>query len=132
MNAIFQLPENVASACGATASGAASAWSFAIDAADVIFGMPIQVVLACFASSAAARTTVGQSGWWRTAGTILLYAAIGAWVIPLPMHLFGLPTSAQAAVGVIVSGGMQLPPVREWMFERIKAIFGRDKGTPPQ
>lgn len=111
--------EGVASAGVATASGLGTAWSFASQAADIVFGLPIQVVLACFFSSAAARTYVGTVGLFRTAWVILMCAAIGAYTVPLVMHLSGLPTGVQAGIGVLISGGMQIPVVRDWFVENL-------------
>jgi hypothetical protein len=126
-------PERVASAASAAASGAAAIWSFVSQAADALFGLPIQVVLACFTASAAARTFVGSSGLWQTAGLIVLYAALGAWTIPLALHLSGLPTSVAAGVGVLISGGVQLPVVRDWVWSTLKSFVQRKPPTdaPP-
>lgn len=123
--------EQTASAAGAMASAAGTSWAFVSQAADAVFGMPIQVVLACLFGSAAARTYVGSIGIGKTLGLILLYAGIGAYTVPLVMHLLGLPTSVSAGVGVAISGGIQLPVIRDWIVDTAKSIISRKTGTPP-
>lgn len=122
---------NETSGTVAAASGMGTAWAFATQAADVVFGIPIQVVLACFFASAAARTYVGSVGLLKTAWIITMCAALGAYSVPLALHLFGLPTSVQAGVGVLISGGIQLPAVREWLVEMVKAVMRLKTGTLP-
>lgn len=124
-------PERYASGCGAIVSGVGSAWGFAAEAVELLFGVPVQVVLACFASSATARTYIGSAGLIKTAGIILAFTALGAWTVPLVLHLFGWPTSVQAGVGVLISGGVQLPVVRDWLVEIVKAVFSRKAGGAP-
>lgn len=121
---------NEASGTVAAASGLGTAWAFATQAADVTFGLPIQVVLACFFASAAARTYVGSIGFWKAAWVITMCAALGAYTVPLVLHLFGLPTSVQAGVGVLLSGGMQIPAVREWLVNTVKSAWQLRTGTP--
>lgn len=116
---------NEASGTVAVATGMGTAWAFATQAADLMFGLPIQVVLACVFASAAARTYVGSIGFWKAAWVITMCAALGAYSVPLVLHLFGLPTTVQAGVGVIISGGMQLPVVRDWVVETVKAVVQR-------
>lgn len=121
---------NEASGTVAVATGMGTAWAFASHAADVTFGLPIQVVLACFFASAAARTYVGSIGLMKTAWIIVMCAALGAYSVPLVLHLFGLPTTVQAGVGVLISGGMQIPAVREWMVSMVKAVWQLRTGAP--
>lgn len=120
---------NEASGTVAAASGMGTAWAFATHAADVTFGLPIQVVLACFFASAAARTYVGSIGLLKTAWIITMCAALGAYSVPLVLHLFGLPTTVQAGIGVLISGGIQLPAVREWIVDTVKALVQRRVGA---
>lgn len=129
---------NETSGAVAAASGMGTAWAFATQATDVVFGLPIQVVLACFFASAGARSYVGPIGFWKAAWVITMCAALGAYTVPLALHLFGLPTAAQAGVGVLLSGGMQLPAVREWFVNMVKAVWQLRAGvsvpaaaTPP-
>jgi len=123
-------PERAMSACGAVASCLGAGWAFAVQAVDLLFGLPIQVVLACVFGSAAARTYIGAVGFARTLGMILVFAGVGAYTLPLALHLFGLPTSVSAGVGFLISGGAQLPAVREWIVSVAKAIFQRKAGVP--
>lgn len=122
--------ERAASGVGTIASGLGTAWSFATQAADLMFGLPIQVVLACFFSSAAARTYVGSVGLLKTAWIIIMCAALGAYTVPLALHLFGLPTTVQAGVGVLISGGIQIPAAREWIVNMVKAAWQLRSGAP--
>lgn len=122
--------ERAVSGISTALSGLGTAWSFASQAVDVIFGLPIQVVLACFFASAAARTRSGQAGLWTTAWMITTCAVLGAYSVPLVLHLLGLPTTVQAGVGVLISGGIQLPAVREWMIDIVKALVQRKVGAP--
>lgn len=121
---------NEASGTVAVATGMGTAWAFASHAADVTFGLPIQVVLACFFASAAARTYVGSIGLLKTAWIITMCAALGAYSVPLVLHLFGLPTTVQAGVGVLLSGGMQIPAAREWFVNAVKAVWQLRTGAP--
>lgn len=114
---------NEASGTAAVALGAGTAWAFATQAVDLVFGLPIQVVLACFFASAAARTYVGSVGLLKTAWIIIMCAALGSYTVPLALHLFGLPTTVQAGVGVLISGGMQIPAMREWLVNIVKAVW---------
>ena len=113
------------------AAGAGTAWAFATQAVDLVFGLPIQVVLACFFASAAARTYMGPMGLIKTAWVIMMCAAIGAYTVPLTLHLLGLPTTVQAGVGVLISGGIQLPAVREWLVNLVKALVQRKLAVTP-
>lgn len=121
----------MASGCSAVLSGLGSVWGFAAEAVELLFGVPMQVVLACFASSATARTYIGSAGLVKTAGIILAFTALGAWTVPLVMHLVGWPTSLQAGVGVIISGGVQLPAVRDWVVQVVKSVVSRKAGGAP-
>lgn len=121
--------ERAASGVGTILSWLGTVWSFATQAADLLFGLPIQVILACFFCSGAARTWVGSVGLWKTAWVITMCAIIGAYSVPLILHLFGLPTSVQAGVGGLISGGIQLPAVREWIVETVKAVFQKKIGA---
>lgn len=125
--------ERIVSGLSAAASGLGAVWAFAGQAAEVVFGLPIQVVLACLASSAAARTYVGSIGVVRTTLMIAAYAALGAWTVPLVIHLLGFPASVQAGVGVLISGGAQVPSVRDWVIDFLKGLLHRRTGdqAPP-
>lgn len=122
---------NEASGTVAVATGMGAAWAFATQAVDLVFGLPIQVVLACFFASAAARTYVGSVGVWKTAWIIFMCAALGSYTVPLALHLFGLPTTVQAGVGVLISGGIQLPAMREWLVNMVKALVQRKLAVTP-
>lgn len=121
---------NETSGTVAAVSGMGTAWAFATQAADLVFGLPIQVVLACFFASAGARTYVGSIGFWKAAWVITMCAALGAYTVPLALHLFGLPTSVQAGVGVLISGGIQIPAAREWIVNMVKAVWQLRSGAP--
>lgn len=109
-------------------SGAATAWAFLSQASDAVFGVPVQVLLACAFGSSAARTYVESTGALRTIGMIAIFTCVGAYSVPLLMHLFGLPTTASAAVGMTISGAAQLPAVRGWVIDIVRKILERKGG----
>ena len=123
--------EQAASAAGAAVAGAGTWWSFVSQAADVVFGLPIQVVLACLFGAAAARTYLGSVGFLNNLLLIAVYGGVGAYSVPLVLHLFGLPTSVSAGVGILISGGIQIPAIRDWIADTVKSIFQKKTGAPP-
>lgn len=126
----FDEPDRVMGACGAVASLLGTIWAFAVQAVELLFGVPIQVVLASATAAFAARTYVGSSGFLRTLGMTALYGAIGAWTVPLMLHLLGFPTSVSAGVAMLISGGIQLPAIRERVAALLGGLLGQKGGGP--
>lgn len=116
---------------GATAIGlAATIWAGLSAAADALFGVPLSVVFAAATASFGALTYLGQVSTGRLIAASFFYTAIGAFTVPLAMHLMGAPQQASAGVGAVISGALpfMMPKIRERLPQVIDFLFDKLTG----
>jgi len=120
----------VAAGCGSLASAGAAVWCGMSAAADALFGVPLQVLFAAAAGAFGAMTYLGQMGLLKLIAASVFYTAIGAFTVPLAMHLLGAPHAAAAGVALLISGGLPfaMPVVRQRLPELIGKLFDKLTG----
>lgn len=95
-------------AAAAAVAASASAWSTANDAAQLLFGVPIGVLLAAAAGAFFARTFLPPSSFWATMRAGIGWTLCGAYSLPLALYFMGWPSSIAASIAFCLSCLLQL------------------------
>lgn len=126
-------------AAGGLAAAVAAAWSIANQVAQLIFGIPVGVLLACGSGAFFARTFLAPAPFLQTARAWVGWTLAGAYTLPLAMHVAGAPTSISASIGFVWAAALQLlAPVLvpmlirnspEWIRGWLDRLAGTKGGT---
>lgn len=123
---------NVQQALAATAaaSGMAAWWATAADLAQIVFGVPLQVVLAAATGAFAARSFRCKTTYLKALGSGIVWTFVGifccqAFVWTMQKVLGDTPPQGvMSGAALIVSAGAQLFITAE-MIEKLKKAIGR-------
>lgn len=123
---------NVQQAVAATAaaSGAAAWWATAADLAQLVFGVPVQVILAAATGAFAARSYKCSTTYLKALGSGLVWTLFGVFFCQAAMWMatkfFGdkPPPGALTGVALLVAAGGQLIVTKDTV-EQIRKAAGR-------
>ena len=118
----------------AGASVIGTIWAGLSVAADAIYGVPLQVLFAAAIGAFGAMTYLGQMGIGKLIAASFFYMSIGAFTVPLAMHLLGAPAPAAAGVALVIAGALPftMPMVRRRFPELIGGLFDKLTGGGPK
>lgn len=123
---------NVQQAIAATAaaSGVAAWWTMAADIAQVVFGVPLQVVLAAATGAFAARSFRCSTTYMKALGSGFCWTLFGVFFCQAAMwaatKVLGdkPPPGTLAGVALMVAAGGQLVITKD-MIEKVRKAVGR-------
>lgn len=118
------------SAVTASTSGVAAWWTTAKEIALELFGVPMQVVLACATAAFGALSFQSETTYLKTMRAGVVWTGVGTYGAQLGLSVIGsylgveVPTGALAGAGMVVAGGGALFVTKD-NVTKARAAVGR-------